>query len=548
MCMPLFVFSQQMPQYSLYMLNDIIINPSTISTKNESQIGLMIRDQWTGFDGAPKTQSISYYNIDHEKFGKGIRIVNDITGPISIIMGSISGSYLIPVERNKLSIGASANILQYRFDNTSIIIEDDGVLDPAINVGSIDKVVGNSASIGFNYFSEKFNISASILNVLNSDLNISNTGVENALVNHYYFNSKYRFSFNNDLDFTPSIMIKKIGATPLQLDFNLITSINSVLWGGLSYRTQDAFIAMLGINFSDYSLGYSYDLTSTTMNIPSYGSHGIVMTYKLKPIEKDSDNDGVLDKDDQCPKKPGLIKLNGCPDRDLDGIIDKEDECPGDPGLIINNGCPDSDSDGIIDKFDRCPKIPGIQELFGCPDSDGDGLQDELDKCPFVKGSLRNRGCPDTIRIIEQDTIRIIEKDTIRVFEQDTLIVVVNIPAYIDTINDVTWDNLPLWADRVHFEFNKHNLDENSKLILNKVSDFLILNTKKDLQINGHADERGTSKYNMKLSRKRAESVCKYLIKRGVHKDRLSTKAFGESVNIGDSYEQNRRVEFIIID
>ena len=52
----------------------------------------------------------------------------------------------------------------------------------------------------------------------------------------------------------------------------------------------------------------------------------------------------------------------------------------------------------------------------------------------------------------------------------------------------------------------------------------------------------------MKLSRKRAESVCKYVIKRGVHKDRLSTKAFGESVNIGDSYEQNRRVEFIIID
>ena len=34
------------------MLNDIVINPSLISTKSDNQIGIMIRDQWTGFDGA----------------------------------------------------------------------------------------------------------------------------------------------------------------------------------------------------------------------------------------------------------------------------------------------------------------------------------------------------------------------------------------------------------------------------------------------------------------------------------------------------------------
>ena len=58
------------------------------------------------------------------------------------------------------------------------------------------------------------------------------------------------------------------------------------------------------------------------------------------------------------------------------------------------------------------------------------------------------------------------------------------------------------------------NLDENSRLILNKIADFLILNTEKNLQINGHADERGTEKYNMKLSLRRAEVVYKYLIKK----------------------------------
>ena len=119
------VFSQQMPHYSLYMLNDIVINPSLISAKSDNQIALMVRDQWTGFEGAPKTQSISYYNVEHQKFGRGIRIVNDNTGPISMLSGTVSGSYLIPIEnRNKFSVGASANILQYKIENSNIILEN----------------------------------------------------------------------------------------------------------------------------------------------------------------------------------------------------------------------------------------------------------------------------------------------------------------------------------------------------------------------------------------------------------------------------------------
>ena len=128
------------------MLNDIVINPSLISTKSDNQIGVMIRDQWTGFDGAPKTQSVSYYNVEHEKFGRGIRIVNDNTGPISLLSGTISGSYLIPIESsNKLSVGVSGKILQYKIDNSAIILENDGIIDPLMNGGVIDKVIGNSA-------------------------------------------------------------------------------------------------------------------------------------------------------------------------------------------------------------------------------------------------------------------------------------------------------------------------------------------------------------------------------------------------------------------
>ena len=102
---PLILLSQQLPHYSLYTLNDVVINPALMSTKIDNQITLMVRDQWTGFQGAPKTQLLSYYNNNHDKYSRGISIVNDNTGPISMLSASLSGSYLIPIEnRNKLSI------------------------------------------------------------------------------------------------------------------------------------------------------------------------------------------------------------------------------------------------------------------------------------------------------------------------------------------------------------------------------------------------------------------------------------------------------------
>ncbi|NBC58915.1 MAG: OmpA family protein, partial [Bacteroidetes bacterium] len=53
---------------------------------------------------------------------------------------------------------------------------------------------------------------------------------------------------------------------------------------------------------------------------------------------KDTDGDGVYDKNDECPDTPGLEEFNGCPDTDGDGIADKDDACPDTAGLAEFNG------------------------------------------------------------------------------------------------------------------------------------------------------------------------------------------------------------------
>ncbi len=58
---------------------------------------------------------------------------------------------------------------------------------------------------------------------------------------------------------------------------------------------------------------------------------------------------------------------NGFPDSDEDGLIDSEDNCPNGKGAIDNDGSPWSDSDGITDNEDKCPEELSTIENSGCP-------------------------------------------------------------------------------------------------------------------------------------------------------------------------------------
>jgi hypothetical protein len=116
----------------------------------------------------------------------------------------------------------------------------------------------------------------------------------------------------------------------------------------------------------------------------------------------DDDEDGVSNDIDQCSNPEcTIVDETGCPkDSDRDGIIDCQDDCPQESGDRKHFGCPerDSDEDGIIDDEDRCfnPDCSTVDEQ-GCPvDSDGDGILDCEDLCPQEAGSAQTNGCPES--------------------------------------------------------------------------------------------------------------------------------------------------------
>ncbi len=257
--------------------------------------------------------------------------------------------------------------------------------------------------------------------------------------------------------------------------------------------------------------------------------------------DPDNDRDGILDVDDDCPMIPedrdGDSDEDGCPegtegDRDGDGIPDAVDQCPDDPedldGFQDEDGCPDpdNDQDGILDVDDLCPNDPedkdGWQDEDGCPDPDNDAdrILDVDDACPndpeVYNGHEDEDGCPDEgLAAISGDEILIFEKIY---FETDSAVIMNKSFPVVDAV--------------------AATLNGNPQILL--------------VEVQGHADERATDSYNIKLTRDRAASVVEALMSRGVEASRLRSAGYGERCPIDKghnkaAWEKNRRVEFKIL-
>jgi peptidoglycan-associated lipoprotein len=105
----------------------------------------------------------------------------------------------------------------------------------------------------------------------------------------------------------------------------------------------------------------------------------------------------------------------------------------------------------------------------------------------------------------------------------------------------------------VHFEYDRDKLDTSTKTILRANAEWLKKNPNARVEIQGHADERGTNNYNLGLGERRALQTKKYLINLGVDESRLYTISYGEEKPFCfDSNEncwwENRRAHFTVAD
>jgi OOP family OmpA-OmpF porin len=256
---------------------------------------------------------------------------------------------------------------------------------------------------------------------------------------------------------------------------------------------------------------------------------------------EDSDGDKIADDLDQCPNVPedGKGAMDGCPeveqapvvtDKDNDGIVDDRDACPAAAenrnGIDDEDGCPDEDQDddGVVGSADRCPSEAedkdGFQDEDGCPDgdNDGDGVADAADKCPEQQetrnGFQDDDGCADEL------------------------------PAAVSKFSGT--------IEGIRFKPNSDVIQKSSNPVLDGAVKVLTEYPGIRLEIAGYTDISGKRDKNIELSQKRAESVRRYFVTKGIAEDRLVAKGYGPENPVEDNTtragrEKNRRVEFHLL-
>lgn len=118
------------------------------------------------------------------------------------------------------------------------------------------------------------------------------------------------------------------------------------------------------------------------------------------------------------------------------------------------------------------------------------------------------------------------------------------------------YKDVEIVLDNIYYDFDKWDIREDAKPTLDSLVNILNQNPKISIELASHTDCRGNDEYNMNLSQKRAESVVKYLISKGIDSKRLTARGYGESMLIDncpcevcteEQHQRNRRTTFKII-
>jgi type IX secretion system PorP/SprF family membrane protein len=307
--------AQQRPQYTQYILNNYILNPALTGIENYADLKVSGRRQWVGLDGAPttfylsvhgpigkqdyKTTATSYavpgqnprgtaywenYQASEPHHGIGFFMSNDKTGLYSRFSADVSYAYHLGLTpRLNLAAGFAGGISKLSYDRSKALPTDPN--DPALGGGSgVLTSVQPDLAAGLWLYGADFFAGVSAQQIIPQKISLTGATTGFSLVPHLFATAGYRFLLNDDVNALPSVLLKYVSGSPAnpQFDLNLKLQYRDLFWIGGSYRLDDGYAAMVGMNIGNtFNVGYAYDFTKTALNTTSKGTHELVVGFLI---------------------------------------------------------------------------------------------------------------------------------------------------------------------------------------------------------------------------------------------------------------------------
>ncbi len=273
--------AQQDPQFTQYMFDRLSINPAVAGVSGQLCGTALLRQQWTGFDGAPKTGLLNAsMPIAKISSGVGLSVYLDELGQQKSTFARLHYSFHRKVGTGTLGIGVYFGLGSHALGR-NWIARDAVELDNAIPLNGQSQG-GFDLGAGIYYQSKTIWVGISSTHLPETELD----DVSIKMARHYFVQAGYNWALggNEDHMLQPSVLIKTDG-TSTQFDINALYLYNKMVWLGVSYRTEDAIAPMVGYQHafldgrSMLRLGYSYDVTTSSLKNYSSGSHEVMLNY-----------------------------------------------------------------------------------------------------------------------------------------------------------------------------------------------------------------------------------------------------------------------------
>lgn len=297
---------QQVPMYSQYIMNGFLINPSYAGRDGYTTVTLTVREQWVGLAQAPSTYAASFQTrllknsyisratavrkklvmpTKGGKVGLGGYVFNDNNGIMRRTGMQAAYAYHIEMGRtqgvpNNLALGLALTAYQFAVNTEGLIYDTS---DPLLNIYDRSVFIPDF-NFGVSFTTVKYYAGFAMTNLLRGNLLFGDSSdVGRQELGHFFITGGYKFSLTPDWTLEPSAFIKSSDMLFKSFQMDLTTRVyyKDDYWAGLSWRTGDAIIAMVGLKYDRFYFAYASDFTLTDIRKQSFGSHELTLAVKF---------------------------------------------------------------------------------------------------------------------------------------------------------------------------------------------------------------------------------------------------------------------------
>ncbi len=293
------VFSEsafaQDPEFTQFYANPLYLNPAFAGTARCPRINLNYRNQWPAISGTYVTYSASYdQHFDAIGGGVGLLVTNDKAGRGTLTTTNVAlmYSYQLNVTREfSMKFGFQAAYFQKSIDWSKLTFGD--MIDERRGfVYNTNEVPGQNSksnvdlSVGMLGYSKRYFFGAAAHHLTQPDEGLIGPSKLPMKITAHAGAVLPVGDKNNQTTISPNVLYQKQQDFQ-QLNLGVYVNKGSIV-GGLWYRNQDSFIALIGLTQNHFKVGYSYDVTVSKLTNATAGSHEVSFSlqFECRPKKK----------------------------------------------------------------------------------------------------------------------------------------------------------------------------------------------------------------------------------------------------------------------